>query len=134
MLSHTIGFYSVKATSIFLIGVVYFFLGTILSVLLNELSPEGEYEKMSTLELFLHISGMLGLIAVVFYFMRIGMKNVPFFMNGWYGFESARLREIGGGIIIAHTVYTYQTRLVGMMEEFGKRVRRIFRLKPTFNL
>lgn len=131
MLSETIGFYSVKASSIFIIGVSYFLLGTILSILLDELSPEGDYERMSTLELFLHISGMLGLIAVVFYFTRIGMKRIPFFMNGLYGFESSRLKEIGGGIIIAHTVYTYQTRLVGMMEEFGKRIRRALGLKRS---
>jgi hypothetical protein len=125
MLSDTLGFYSVKASAIFIVAIIYFILGTVLSILLDELSPDDNYEQMSTLELFFHISGMLGLIAVVFYFMRIMLKRIPFFMNGWYGFEASRLREISGGIIIAHTVYTYQTRLVSMMTEFGKRMRRI---------
>jgi hypothetical protein len=125
MLSDTLGFYSVKASAIFIVAIIYFILGTVMSILLDELSPEENYDQMTTLELFFHISIMLGVIAVVFYFIRIMLKRVPFFMNGWYGFEASRLREISGGIIIAHTVYTYQTRLVKMMEEFGRRMRRV---------
>ena len=130
MLSDTIGFYAVKSSAIFIIAIMYFIIGTVLSIMLDQLSPQENYEEISTLELFFHISCMLGLIAVVFYFTRIGMKRVPFFMNGWYGFESSRLREISGGIIIAHTVYTYQKHLVAMMEEFGKRMRKIL---PTIS-
>lgn len=125
MLSRTLGFYSVKTSAIFIMAVVYFTLGSVGSIVINELSPEEGYEQMSTFELFFHISFMLGLIAVGFYGLRLFVKGIPFFMDGWYGFEAARLREIGGGIIIAHTVYTYQKRLVGMMEEFGKRIRRM---------
>lgn len=125
MILNTIGFYAVKSSAIFIIAIIYFLIGSTVSILLDRLSPEERYEEISTLELFFHISSMLGLIAVVFYFTRIGMKRIPFFMNGWYGFEASRLREIGGGIIIAHTVYTYQKRLVAMMEEYGKRMRMI---------
>jgi hypothetical protein len=125
MILDTIGFYTVKSSAIFIVAILYFIIGSTMSILLDRLSPDENYEEISTIELFFHISCMLGLIAVVFYFTRIGMKRIPFFMNGWYGFEASRLREIGGGIIIAHTVYTYQKRLVGMMEEYGKRVRRV---------
>lgn len=129
MLSNTIGFYSVKASAIFIISVIYFLIGTFLSIMLDELSPEDGYEQMTTLELFLHISGMFGLIGVVFYFMRIGLKRIPFFMNGLYGFQASRLKEIGGGIIISYTVYSYQKHLSKMMEEFGKRVRLFLAIK-----
>lgn len=125
MLSDTIGFYSVKAIAIFIISIVYFLLGSTTSIVIDQYLPEDSYHQMSTFQLFLHISGMMGIIAVAFYGMRHIVKRIPFFMDGWYGFNASKLSEIGGGIIIAHTVYIYQKRLIGMMEEFGRRMRRI---------
>jgi len=97
-----IGFYSVKVISIFIISIIYFIVGSLVSFLLNDLLPEEEnLNKISTTRLFFIISGIFGLIGIIFYIIRIMIKNIPFFFDDMYGFKYSLLKEASGGIIIS---------------------------------
>ena len=129
MTSNEIGFLSVKVASIFIFAILYFIAGSILSILIDRVLPEeNTVEERTTLELFLIISSTLGFIAVAFYFIRKNIKHIPFFLDGLYGFDVSRLKEIGGGVIITYTIYTYQDRLTAFLKEFKKRINRLLDL------
>lgn len=122
-LENTIGFYSIKITSIFIISIVYFLFGSIISISLNDLLPEEEdINKLSTFYLIILVSGIFGIIGVLSYFIRFVIKRLPFFLDGIYGFKYSLLKELSGGIIIAFVMYNYLDKLKLLLNELKKRV------------
>jgi hypothetical protein len=118
-----LGFYVVKTTSIFIISVIYFIVGSITSILLNDVLPEEEnISKLSTLHLILILSGIFGIVGVLYYFLRVGIKHMPFFLDGVYGFQYSLLKEASGGIIIAFIMYNYLDKLKILLNEFKTRI------------
>jgi 4-hydroxybenzoate polyprenyltransferase len=120
---NTIGFYSVKIISIFIISILYFIVGFILSLLLNKFSPEQEkIEKLSTISLIIHISIIFGIIGISYYLLRINIKRMPFFLDGVYGFNYSLLKEASGGIIIGFILYNYLDKLKLLLDELKRRI------------
>jgi len=119
----TFGFYAVKIAAIFIMAIIYFISGSIMSITLDSIMPEKkDIESIPTYIIFLKICGIFGIIAVLYYFLRIQIKNMPFFLDGVYGFKYNMLKEASGGIIIAYIMYSYQDRLTYMLKELRKRV------------
>jgi len=122
-MSSTVGFYAVKIAAIFIMAIIYFIAGSIMSIGLDNIMPEKkDLEKIPTYLIFLKICGVFGIIAVLYYFLRIQIKNMPFFLDGVYGFKYNMLKEASGGIIIAYIMYSYQDRLGDMLKELRKRL------------
>jgi len=122
-MSSTVGFYAVKIAAIFIMAIIYFIAGSIMSIGLDNIMPEKkDLEKIPTYLIFLKICGVFGIIAVLYYFLRIQIKNMPFFLDGVYGFKYNMLKEASGGIIIAYIMYSYQDRLGDMLKELRKRI------------
>jgi hypothetical protein len=117
-----LGFYIVKILSIFFVSLLYFIFGTGLSVFLEKIISKEDPKKKSFLMLVLEIGCIFGIIAVLFYFMRIGIKQVPFFLDGMYGFKYSILKELSGGIIITYILFTTQTQLKQKLEELNRRI------------
>lgn len=123
MVSQRFGFYTVKMTAIFVMSVIYFVLGSFLSVLLNEALPDEDLHQLSTPYLVAQLSVIFGMIGVVYYVLRNIVKSMPFFLDGMYGFQYGLLREATGGIIVAYTMYAYLDRLQLLMTELHNRFR-----------
>ena len=122
-MSSSIGFYSVKIAAIFLISVLYFMVGSCLSLFLNEAIPEENLDELSTPLLIALLSLIFGSIGVVFYILRNMIKRMPFFLDGYYGFKYGMLREATGGLIIGYTMYAYLDKLKRLMKELSTRLR-----------
>jgi hypothetical protein len=122
-MASTVGFYTVKMAAIFIMAIIYFIVGSIMSIGLDNIMPEKkELEETPTYLIFLKICGIFGIIAVLYYFLRIQIKNMPFFLDGLYGFKYNMLKEASGGIIVAYIMYIYQDRLGDMLKELRKRL------------
>lgn len=121
MLSRTVGFYTVKVSAIFLMSFFYFIIGSVLSVLLNDIIPDTSLEELSTPYLMAFLGTVFGCIGVVFYMVRILVKRMPFVLDGMFGFKYSLLREAAGGIIIGYTMYAFLDKLKKMMVELGGR-------------
>jgi hypothetical protein len=120
-IEYTIGFYLIKVISIFIVSILYFISGSIFSVLLNEVIPDDKPQDLSSIQLLLEVSSIFGLIGIVFYFNRILIKKIPFFLDGLYGFKYSLLHEAAGGIIVGYILYAYQDKLVDKLTELRKR-------------
>lgn len=121
-MSSTVGFYTVKMTAIFLMSVLYFIIGSTLSNLLNRAIPDENLHEMSTPYLIALLSVIFGMIGIVFYVLRILVKRMPFFLDGYYGFKYSLLREATGGLIIGYVMYSYLDKLKGLMQELSSRI------------
>lgn len=123
MNSNKIGFYTIKTTSIFTVSIIYFVLGTLFSIALNDLIPDENLQEMSTSYLMTLIGLIFGSIGVLFYGLRHIIKRIPFFLDGYYGFKYSLLREAAGGLIAAYVMYAYLDKLRDLMVELGNRIR-----------
>ena len=122
MVSRTVVFYAVKVSAIFIMSVVYFIVGSVLSVLLNDVTPYTNLHEISTPGLMGILGAIFGAIGVVYYMVRILIKRTPFFLDGLYGFKYSLLQEAAGGMIMGYTMYAYLDRLKDLMVEFRKRI------------
>lgn len=117
-----LGFYIVKTVSILFVSFLYFIFGTGLSIFLEKVISKENPKKKSLFMLTIEIAGIFGVVAVLFYFMRIGIKRIPFFLDGMYGFNYSILKEVSGGIIVAYILFTTQTQLKQMVTELHTRI------------
>ena len=123
ILNNNFGFYTIKITSIFIISIIYFIIGSIVSVLLNDLLPEEQdITHLSLFHLIILISCIFGFIGVLYYFLRIGIKKMPFFLDGMYGFNYSLLKEASGGIIVAFIMFNYLDKLKILLNELKNRI------------
>ncbi len=122
-IENTIGFYSVKIFSIFIISVVYVIIGSIAGLLINRSLPKiDKLEELSTLYLISLIFIKFGIISIVYYFIRRNIKRIPFFLDGVYGFKYSLLKEASGGIIIGFIMYNYLDTLRALLQELKRRI------------
>ena len=120
-IENTIGFYSIKIISIFIVSILYFISGSIFSVLLNEAIPNDKPKELSTLRLLIEVSAIFGVIGIVFYFNRILIKRMPFFLDGLFGFKYSLLHDAASGMIVGYILYAYQDKLVEKLTELRLR-------------
>lgn len=100
-----------KCIDISLLGCYYLILGIITAVLLDKLleKHETEIKKKSTLQLILTVFLNTSLIMIAAYFMRKIVERVPFPLDGVWGYDHSRVKEIKGGVIIAFSIMCFQT-------------------------
>jgi hypothetical protein len=84
--------------------------------------PSESLEEIQTWKLVSLMGLIFGSIGVVFYVVRIMIKRMPFFLDGYYGFKYSILREAAGGIIVGYTMYAFLDKLKGLMDELAKRM------------
>jgi hypothetical protein len=114
------GFLAVKILSIGYYSMAYFFFGSCMSIILNyfmkPIDPKTQIKEkklVKIVKLFLEILLNFALIGMSFYFIRKIVKNyIPNPLDTLYGFDKNKLKEIQGGIIIATSYMTFQTKLV----------------------
>ena len=125
-----IGFYSVKSISIFIVSIYYLFFSSIMSIIIDNIVPhktDEELKEMSTLQLGVEISIIVGSIAVGYYLVRNLLSDGPFlfdkwFFEGWHGYKHELLKEAStGGIIVGNVIFFFQDRLRKRLGEFSKR-------------
>lgn len=125
-----IGLYSVKSLSIFIISIYYLFFSSIMSIIIDNIIPhktDEELKQMSTIQLAVEISIIVGIIAVGYYLVRNLLSSGPilfdtWFFEGWYGYKHTRLKEAStGGIIVGNVIFFFQDRLRKRLGEFSRR-------------
>jgi RsiW-degrading membrane proteinase PrsW (M82 family) len=120
-----LGFYGIKIVSIFIVSVLYFILGTALSLFLDRIISNNDPKQRSTISLFAEIASIFGLLGIIYYIIRNIVTNMPFILDGVYGFHYSMLKEASGGIIIAYILFTYQKKLRAMLFELQSRITRM---------
>lgn len=125
-IDRTIGFYSIKVVSLFIVSILYFISGSIFSLLLDEAVPDNDPVQQSTIMLLTEVSIIFGVIGVVFYMNRILIKKMPFFLDGYFGFQYSLLHDAASGMIVGYILYVYQDKLISKLKELRVRYTDIY--------
>jgi hypothetical protein len=114
-----------KLLDIGLVTVYYFFIGFVLSALiddqLGDFSDEN-YKKTSTLWIVLEIVTHLFALGIVSYVIRNVIERIPYPLEGYGGFHHIRLKEIQGGIVLSFVLLFFQKNLNDKILYLKKRV------------
>ena len=98
----------VKALDIFILGNVYLFIGVIVSALIDKYIAKNYDKKKSKFQNLLQLIYETGIIMVSVYLIRIFIKHViPNPLKGIAGFEPKRVKELGGGLVLAFAFLMY---------------------------
>lgn len=124
------GLYMVKSFSIFIVSIYYLIFSSLMSILINTFVPyttEEELKNMSTFQLSIEISIIVGIVAVGYYLVRNLMSGGPmlfdkWFFEGWYGYKHGMLKEAStGGVIVGTVIFFFQARLRKRLGELSRR-------------
>jgi hypothetical protein len=114
-----------KLLDIGLVTVYYFFIGFVLSALiddqLGDFSDEN-YKTTSTLWIVLEIVSHLFALGIVSYVIRNVIERIPYPLEGYGGFHHIRLKEIQGGIVLSFVLLFFQKNLNDKILYLKKRV------------
>jgi hypothetical protein len=114
----------IKILDIGYIVVIYFILGITIAKLSD--SIYGEYDAevdkdKSTFRLCAEIVGMLWFDLILFYIVRNLVQWIPSPLNGIYGYDHFRLKELNSMVILFATYIYFQTNLRGKLSDLNKR-------------
>ena len=104
----------IKCIDISLIGIYYLFFGIILSLIINFVigsSSNIKNKKKLKKKLYLlkRIVIRTSLIMISIYFIRQIIKRIPFPLEGFYGYDSKRVKELQGGVIVSFSILSLQS-------------------------
>jgi hypothetical protein len=125
-IDRSVGFYSIKVISLFIVSILYFITGSIFSLLLDEAVPDNDPVQQSTVMLLTEVSIIFGVIGVVFYMNRMLIKKMPFFLDGYFGFQYSLLHDAASGMIVGYILYAYQDKLISKLKELRVRYTDIY--------
>ena len=104
---------SIKIFDVGILTVLYFFLGYVISWLINKIyytfEPNKNYNKWL---LFLEVCGQIFVIGIVIYLIRNIVQKIPFPLEGIYGYRHSLVKELNsGGIALAFGVFYAQENI-----------------------
>ena len=115
----------VKIADIIVFSNIYFYLGIFTSYILYKYLSKPYDKKESKLRNFIQLVAEVGLLVTSVYLIRILVKSIPNPLDGMYGFDAARVKELNGGVVLAFAFTFF------MKEPISDKVKNIF--LNTFN-
>jgi hypothetical protein len=100
------GILLLKLISIFFLGGIYLVLGVLTSKFVKKLVCTKE-KYNSKLKNLISVFITAGIIMVSIYLLRQIPENIPNPLHGYYGFDSKRITELNGGVILAFAFLHY---------------------------
>jgi len=125
-IDRSVGFYSIKVVSLFIVSILYFITGSIFSLILDEAVPANDPVQQSTIMLLAEVSIIFGVVGIVFYMNRMLIKKMPFFLDGYFGFRYSLLHDAASGMIVGYILYAYQDKLISKLKELRVRYTDIY--------
>jgi hypothetical protein len=116
---------SIKIIDIVFITVLYFIFAISFSKWLDmKIGPfnKKDNDNKSIPRLLFEIIIHLSVIAISAYIIRNIVGYIPFPLNGLYGFEHSKVKELSGGVVSGFLLYFYQYNLRSKIEYTFKRM------------
>ena len=110
----------VKILDIIIFSNIYFYLGIFTSYILYKYLSKPYDKKESKLRNFIQLVAEVGLLVTSVYLIRILVKSIPNPLDGLYGFDSSRVKELNGGVVLAFAFTFF------MKEPISDKVKNIF--------
>ena len=105
---------SIKIIDIAYVTIIYVTITILFSVYLDKLIGKfnkKDTDKKSTVRIIAEIYGNFAIIAISGYIIRNVVELFPFPLDGAYGFDHKKIKELGGGLIAGFAIFFYQKNL-----------------------
>jgi hypothetical protein len=119
-------FTAIKLTDIAFITIIYFVLGMLGASLVDSILGDFDEEHakktpiwQTWLELFLQMS----LLGICIYIARNVIRIIPFPLNGLYGFDHFRMKELDSEFIFAFPFIFFQNHFTKKLQHLYNRLR-----------
>jgi hypothetical protein len=122
---HDLTLRGIKLLDICFITTIYFLAGTAIAKFIDKIIGKFDKEKedkKTTLQILIETIAFLSFIGIVIYILRNLVELIPFPLDGWYGFQHKKVKELGGGIILGFSILFYQKYLRAKLDYFFTRV------------
>lgn len=118
----------IKIIDIGYITTIYFFIAILVARTIDK--TLGPYDKdhdkdKHTLRIAFELIGLIWLVGTTTYITRNIVELIPFPLDGVYGFEHKRVKELGSGAVFVFVVMFFSYHLRAKMEYFYSRIKAI---------
>lgn len=123
--------YLLEATDVALVTFYYLVFGFLASLAINHVlevldaNESKDIDRSSMPRLGLEITAHVLVLALVFYFLRLLIRAIPFPWDGRRGYNHSALYEIDGGIVLVVVILFFQRSLIEKVGTFQNRVREL---------
>lgn len=118
-ISESAVFTGIKLLDIGYVAILYFALGLILAKLMDYFYgkfDQANEAKKPTHRILLEAAGMLWLNGVMVYFVRNIVSMVPFPLNGIYGFDHLKVKELANATVFVYAYLYFQKSFKAKMQ------------------
>tara|TARA_Y100000389_G_scaffold125559_2_gene122937 strand:+ start:474 stop:902 length:429 start_codon:yes stop_codon:yes gene_type:complete len=118
----------IKVFDIGLLGIYYLFGALLFISFFNGFfkfiykKKEEDLKKIPTWKLVSQVSIQAACICILGYVLRKIIKSIPFPLEGLYGYEHLRTKEVNGGVVIAFGMLTAFSDFKDRVSEITKRL------------
>ena len=99
----------VKTLGVAWVGILCFVFAFLVSRLVDNFTPKLDKSKPKW-QTFAEVCLQFGLVGAIVYWSRVFIKNVPFPLHGWYGYEHSNLGELRSLPLMVFIFMFFQTR------------------------
>jgi len=114
----------IKIFDIAYIFTCYAIMGFILSIILNKIFikyDKTKYNKKSTFIILLEICFIFALIGIIVYISKNLFEKIPFPLDGIYGYEHKKVKEINTAIPLTYTILFFSDGLKDKLYHISHR-------------
>jgi hypothetical protein len=124
---YKISFLAIKLLAISFVTILYFSLGFLaakgMDIFFKQFDQTTESKK-PTWQIFLEIAIRLCLIGILIYLSRIIVKNIPFPLNGIYGFNYFKLKELHSEFIFTIPLFVFHDNFTAKIKSMYNRLKK----------
>ena len=106
----SVGFAINKHIAIAQTGVLYFLVASALSGLVCRLNHRVLRVRMGA-QSTAYVLTQMALVGIVGYYSRKIVRTVPYVLDGAFGYDHGKLKELQGGVVIAYAIFAMQEGL-----------------------
>ena len=125
MITQYYKFLIVKLVSIIYHTMIYFIIGFTSAIMFNDLIPhisEKHEEEKTVGRLALECMIIFSLSGLLFYFLRKISKKISSPLDGMYGFDDSRLKELNGSVLLGAIFIQFQVKFLRKLKIIKNKI------------